>query len=297
MHPWPLAHPWPTLCLPLAHPWPTPGPPLTQPLSTPHPPLSYPLPTLPPRQGPGPSPWRAVLSCLHLLRTPRLLLLSLAFLYSGLQTSFWAGAFPAAISFTLGLGPGRKVVMGLCSVLVPLGSILMASSLVLARSWVNRVGRVPVVAAGLVIHTLAFGLCLVFLPHAAPLGDTEEQGLAAPRVEVLVAASLLLGAGDAALNTQVYSILSGAYRERSAEAFALMKLVQSVGIAGGFALFTSTGLRWHLLVLQVAALASTLAFRAVEVRVRGEEGEAAVEQEMEVCLEKLKVEGKQDSHG
>ena len=128
-----------------------------------------------------------MLSCLHLLRTPRLLLLSLSFLYSGLQTSFWAGAFPAAVSFTLALGPDRKAVMGLCSVLVPLGSILMASSLVLAKSWVNRVGRVPVVATGLALHTLAFAACLVFLPHAAPLGDTEEQGLAAARVEVLLA--------------------------------------------------------------------------------------------------------------
>ena len=72
--------------------------------------------------------------------------------------------------------------------------------------------------------------------------------------------ALLLGAGDACLNTQIISLLGGAYRERSAEAFSLMKLVQSVGIAGGFSLFTSVGLYWQLLLLQLIAVASTAAF-------------------------------------
>lgn len=38
-----------------------------------------------------------------------MLLLSFVFLYSGLETSFWAGAFPSSVSFTLQLA-SRKMV-------------------------------------------------------------------------------------------------------------------------------------------------------------------------------------------
>ena len=104
---------------------------------------------------------QGVLSCLRLLTTSNLLLLSFVFLYSGLETSFWAGAFPSSVSFTLQLGSRKMVrrqsdllsecpiqVMGLCSVMVPVGSILGGGALILFKSFVNRVGRGPVVCIG-----------------------------------------------------------------------------------------------------------------------------------------------------
>ena len=90
-----------------------------------------------------------------------MLLLSFVFLYSGLETSFWAGAFPSSVSFTLQLDSRKMVrqddlfseyqnqVMGLCSVMVPVGSILGGGALILLKSFVNRVGRGPVVCIGL----------------------------------------------------------------------------------------------------------------------------------------------------
>ena len=72
------------------------------------------------------SPLQGVLACLRLLTTRNLFLLSFVFLYSGttlsilsiillrlplpgLETSFWAGAFPSSVSFTIQL-PSRKMV-------------------------------------------------------------------------------------------------------------------------------------------------------------------------------------------
>jgi hypothetical protein len=127
------------------------------------------------------NPWQGILSCLRLLRTPDMLLLCCSFVYSGLETSFWAGSFPSSISFSLQLGPARKAVMGLGSIMVPLGSILAGGGLVLARARVHRAGRQPVILAGLALHTVAFLLCLLFLPHLAPLGDTAEPALLHPR--------------------------------------------------------------------------------------------------------------------
>jgi len=226
------------------------------------------------------SPLQGVLACLRLLTTRNLFLLSFVFLYSGLETSFWAGAFPSSVSFTIQL-PSRKMVMGLCSVMVPVGSMLSSGVLIVFKAFVNRVGRGPVVCVGLLAHSLAFFGCFLFLPHPSPLGDTEEEAFLAPRIEILVFVSLLFGAGDACLNTQVLSLLGGFYKAKSAEAFALMKLVQSVGIACGFTLFTSTGLRWQLLLLQIVAIISATAFCLAEKRlIRREE---SFETELQDC--------------
>ena len=46
------------------------------------------------------NPLTSLLSCLRLLRTRDLLLLSTSFLYTGLQISFWAGVLPSSIAFT-----------------------------------------------------------------------------------------------------------------------------------------------------------------------------------------------------
>jgi hypothetical protein len=53
-----------------------------------------------------------------------------------------------------------------------------------------------------------------------------------------------------------------------------MKLAQSVGVAGGFTMFTSTGLRWQLLLLQLAAVLSACCFCSVERRIQRREGSA-----------------------
>jgi hypothetical protein len=53
-----------------------------------------------------------------------------------------------------------------------------------------------------------------------------------------------------------------------------MKLAQSVGVAGGFTMFTSTGLRWQLLLLQLAAALSACCFCFVERRIQRREASA-----------------------
>ena len=121
------------------------------------------------------NPWQSLLSSLRLLRTRDMMLLCLSFIYSGLEVSFWAGAFPSAVSFTLGLGAMRKMVMGLCSIMVPLGSMVGGLLLILFRERVNRIGRSPILCLGLIFHSTGFLLCLLFLPHLAPFGDTDKE--------------------------------------------------------------------------------------------------------------------------
>ena len=60
------------------------------------------------------------------------------------------------------------------------------------------------------------------------------------------------------------SLVSSQYTQNSAEAFALVKLVQSVGVSAGFAVSTKIGLHWQLLVLAISATAGSIGFIMVE---------------------------------
>ena len=70
-------------------------------------------------------------------------------------------------------------------------------------------------------------------------------------------------------------------QDRSSEAFALMKLVQSIGVSGGFVMSTNLGLFWQLLVLKIAAVLSTIGFCVVEWKLKEKTQELGRTQEMQ----------------
>ena len=214
------------------------------------------------------NPVRSLLSCLRLLGTKDILLLSSTFLYSGLQISYWAGVLPSAISFSEVLGAERKSLMGLSCVLVSVGSLAGGLLLISFQEKVSRWGRAPVVGLGLLSHLAAFTLSLVFLPHLSPLGDTHTSPLFHPTTLTTLSTAGLMGLGDAAFNTQIISLLSTSYKEKSCEAFALMKLIQSIGVSAGFAMSTKLGLYWQLLVLGLSMTLATACFLVVEIKTK-----------------------------
>ena len=79
-----------------------------------------------------------------------------------------------------------------------------------------------------------------------------------------VLSAFLLGFGDSAFNTQIYSALGTLYSSDSAPAFALFKFVQSVTAACAFGYGTVLTLKWQLLILVVSGLCGTLSFLLVE---------------------------------
>ena len=159
---------------------------------------------------------QGVLSCLRLLTTSNLLLLSFVFLYSGLETSFWAGAFPSSVSFTLQLASRKMVRQNMISKSKPTsgdGSLQRDGSCWLnlgrgrthrpqifcqqSRSrtcclyrslqfsfWPLLLNLVLSFISGLLLHSIAFLGCLLFLPHPAPLGDTPEEAFLEPRFSI-----------------------------------------------------------------------------------------------------------------
>lgn len=118
---------------------------------------------------------RSLLSCLQLLTTGSVMKLSLAFLYSGLEVSFWAGVLPSSISFTQHLGHQRKSLMGLASIMISIGSMVGGLLLISFKDLVNKRGRNMVIIFGLVVHITAYILSFLYLAHLSPMGDTNQE--------------------------------------------------------------------------------------------------------------------------
>ncbi|CAF0787467.1 unnamed protein product [Didymodactylos carnosus] len=72
--------------------------------------------------------------------------------------------------------------------------------------------------------------------------------------------SFLVGLGDSSLNTQLMNVLAGRYKETSASAFAIFKLVQSLMSAIAFFYAGALALPYQLLIVVIFLFFGTLAF-------------------------------------
>ena len=203
--------------------------------------------------------------------------LSFTCFYSGIGVSYWAGVLPSSISFTQHLGPQRKSMMGLASVMVSIGSLVGGVLLICFKDFVDKKGRNTVIMIGLISHLTGYVMSFLFLSHLSPMGETNqvlftnfahyeyhsslrtsiicEQYLQppylSPSMVVILAIAFLMGLGEAAFNTQIISLISSQFTGNTSQAFALYKLVQSLGISVGFAVSTRVGLYWQLLGIHI----------------------------------------------
>ncbi|KAG6445872.1 hypothetical protein O3G_MSEX004166 [Manduca sexta] len=171
-------------------------------------------------------PLEAFKGALKLFCTKDMLLLSITFIYTGIELSFFSGVYSPSIGFTLQMGENAKQLVGLSGVFIGMGEVLGGALFGILGSKTTRWGRDPIVIMGYVIHLTSFFLIFINLPMVAPFGDTNEISYINPSPYLAMFCSFLLGFGDACFNTQIYSILGGNYSDNSTSAFALFKFTQ-----------------------------------------------------------------------
>uniref|UniRef100_A0A336MQ22 UNC93-like protein MFSD11 n=1 Tax=Culicoides sonorensis TaxID=179676 RepID=A0A336MQ22_CULSO len=215
------------------------------------------------------SPIETLKNAVKFFFTKDMLLLSVCFLYTGLELSFFSGVYSPSIGFTLAIGSNAKQLVGMSGILIGLGAVLGGATFGILGKKTNRWGRDPIVIMGFILHMIAFFLIFLNLPNNAPFGDTNDESfLSPPRVWIALLCSFLLGFGDSCFNTQIYSLLGGVFASKSADAFAIFKFTQSIAAAAAFFYSSQFGLRTQMGILIVFGILGTACYCIEEYSLR-----------------------------
>uniref|UniRef100_A0A1L8DDL8 UNC93-like protein MFSD11 n=1 Tax=Nyssomyia neivai TaxID=330878 RepID=A0A1L8DDL8_9DIPT len=211
-------------------------------------------------------PLKEIHAALKLFVTPKMGLLSITFIYTGMELSFFSGVYSPSVGFTNALG--AKHLVGLSGVCIGLGEVVGGIACGLAGT---KLRRDAILFGGYIIHATAFATIIINLPDASVFGETSTTSLLnPPSANLALVGAFLLGLGDACFNTQIIALLGGVFASQSAAAFALFRFMQSLAAAAGFAYSTVFGLRIQLALLATMGALGTLTFWRVEWRTRAE---------------------------
>ncbi|XP_059141605.1 UNC93-like protein MFSD11 isoform X2 [Physella acuta] len=211
-----------------------------------------------------PSPLATLKRSFQLLRTKEMMLLSLAFAYTGLELTFFSGVYGSSISHNQHFGSEANGLLGISGIFIGVGEILGGALFGLLGKKTNAHGRDPIIVLGYVVQITAFFLIFLDLPQNSPIDLTNQPTYITSNKYVAILCSFLLGFGDSSFNTQLYSILGFMFPEDSSPAFALFKFVQSIAAAVAFYYSNVLLLEWQLLILVVMGTLGTMGFNIVE---------------------------------
>ncbi|CAJ0583833.1 unnamed protein product, partial [Mesorhabditis spiculigera] len=199
-----------------------------------------------------------------LVRTPKMAMLIALFLFSGIESSFYAGVYTACLSAFKHLSDTYNALIAYAVLAMGAGQIVGGLWFGLGAKTPSKFGRTGVVMFGIALHFTAYFLCFLNLPMTAPLGDTTETGYVEPSLVTALITAFMLGLADSALHTQLYTMLGGIYKdELSSAAFALFKFFQSLASCAAFYYGSVLLLHWQLLILVIFGAAGAVAFFTV----------------------------------
>ncbi|KAK6766855.1 hypothetical protein RB195_026246 [Necator americanus] len=197
-----------------------------------------------------------------LLRTKNMVLLSVCFLYSGIEITYYSGVYTACLSAATALNAGSERIISYAVLAMGIGQITGGLLFgVFPRS--NKLNRSQIVIIGMVLHIIAFFLSFLNLPMEAPLHKTSAWGYIAPSIFVAILTAYFLGLGDSCWNTQIYTLIGAMYKDESSCAFALFKFFQSLAACVSFYYSSILLLHWQLLALCFGAATAAVCFFTV----------------------------------
>ncbi|CAB3407891.1 unnamed protein product [Caenorhabditis bovis] len=200
-----------------------------------------------------------------LMTTKKMLLLSVVFSYTGIELSFWSAIYPTCISFTRRLGTNTNFLLALNMITSGCGQVTAGLLFGVLGEKLRKIRRDYVVLLGAAIHLLAFGLCYTNFPTEASLKQSDDTGaIFTPIISIALIIGFLLGFGDAAWNTQLYSYICDVFTDKSSQAFAVFRFYQSALSCAAFFYSPVVHLHWHLSILSMTAILASVIFFIAE---------------------------------
>ncbi|CAF4254606.1 unnamed protein product, partial [Rotaria sp. Silwood2] len=202
-----------------------------------------------------------------LLKTRNMLLLLIPFAYSGFSTTFFQGVYATCIGHYVKYGDTRKRLIGLHGILVGCGEILGGGLFGFITKPKTSSQRALMILIGFILQIIYYYSVFVNFPSDA----TSRETIAKPYFDfssktsqiIAFISSFIVGLGDSSLNTQLMNVLVTRYKQCTASAFAIFKLVQSLMAAVAFFYAGSISIEWQLLVVVIFLFFGTLAFFSV----------------------------------
>ncbi|CAF4554938.1 unnamed protein product [Rotaria socialis] len=124
-----------------------------------------------------------------------------------------------------------------------------------------------VILIGFFLQIIFYYSAWINFPADAPANETNAESYfqfsSSTSQVIAFVGSFIVGLGDSALNTQLFTVLASQFKHSSASAFALFQLVQGIASAIAYSYAGSLDLQYQLLVVVVFLILSALAFFCV----------------------------------
>ena len=144
-------------------------------------------------------------TCMQLLTTREIQLLSCYFVYDGLQFSFYTGVLGPSYSFSEKFNRDDNSMAGLHGIMLFAGQASVGLLYALFYRTIQKYPRYPFVILAVSCHFLCYVLTILNVPADSPMGETsDDAALVTPSsIGIAVFASLVLGVGNGFQDTQV----------------------------------------------------------------------------------------------
>ncbi|CAF1214416.1 unnamed protein product [Adineta ricciae] len=202
-----------------------------------------------------------------LLRTRNMLLLLIPFAYSGLSNTLFQGVFATCIGHYVKYGDTRKRLIGLHGILIGCGEILGGGLFGFITKPKTASQRALMILVGCILQMVYYYSVFVNFPVDSASNETTTKPYfdfnSTTSQVITFIGSFIVGLGDSSLNTQLMNVLATRYKQTTASAFAIFKLVQSLMAAIAFFYAGSLQIQWQTLIVVLFLFFGTLAFFAV----------------------------------
>uniref|UniRef100_A0A1I7YHP5 UNC93-like protein MFSD11 n=1 Tax=Steinernema glaseri TaxID=37863 RepID=A0A1I7YHP5_9BILA len=209
-----------------------------------------------------------LIATFKLMFKPEMLFLSMVFIYTGIELSFWSGIYPTSISFTKKLGKNTNALLGLNAMAQGLGHFTGGLLFGILGDKTRRWGREPIILLATTVHIATFAGVYINIPSNAPLEKTNNTSLIEPSIALALVCGGLLCFADACWNTQIYGFLVDNFKGQSAQAFSIFKFYQSALACAAFFYGSRLQLEWHLVILTVTVVFGAISFFLAEYVMR-----------------------------
>ncbi|CAD6190613.1 unnamed protein product [Caenorhabditis auriculariae] len=199
--------------------------------------------------------------------TADMLVLSITFMYTGIEMTFYTGVFTACISATTALSGYSDLIIPYSALAIGSGQII-GGMLTGTITKTHSISKSQFVIFGMIAHIVSFFLCFISIPFDSPLHKSNSMTYIEPSLAVILLTGFLLGLADAFWQTQVYAVIGLVYGDHSASAFALFKFFQSFAACVSFYYGSLLFLHWQLLILVVTCFCASLAFVQIDLKTR-----------------------------